>query len=158
MPQGHARLVEPFDLWLFGCMIPALWKGGAPERVAAAGIVVAALATKISVETTRTAYRTASPAVIFVDVMMAVFLVVLTLRANRFWPMVIAALQTCVVVAHVAKLANPELDPLAYYLILTKWSYVIALVPAIGAVRHQARLSKCRVDEPWHRSALNLAQ
>lgn len=153
MPQGHARLLEPFDLWLFVCMVPALWKGGAPERVAAAGIVVASLATKFAIETTHAAYRTANPVAIVVDLALAAFLVVLTLRANRFWPMLVAALQTCVVVAHVAKLANPELDPLAYYLILTKWSYAIALVPALGAVRHQLRLSKCSVDRPWRRSA-----
>jgi hypothetical protein len=143
------RGVELFDLWLFACMVPSLWKGGGPERIAALLVAVTALSTKLSVESLHLGYRSASPIVVAIDVVLAAALFLLALKANRMWTMLLASLQLCVVLAHVAKLAISQLDPLAYYIILTKWAYLIALMPVVGAVRHQLRMRAFLVDRSW---------
>jgi hypothetical protein len=143
------RVFQMFDLWLIVCMVPPLWKGGGPERIAAALIGVAAVATKLSVEGLHLSYRTASPIIVLLDIALAAALFGLALRANRMWTILLASLQLCVVMAHVAKLAITQLDPLAYYVILTKWAYLTAALPAVGAIRHQLRLRSFNVDQSW---------
>jgi len=143
------RAFEMFDLWVIVCMVPPLWKGGGPERIAAVLIGIAALATKLSVEGLQLSYRTASPVVVLLDIALAAALFGLALKANRMWTMLLASLQMCVVMAHVAKLAITQLDPLAYYVILTKWAYLTAALPVVGAIRHQLRLRSFKVDQSW---------
>lgn len=140
---------EMFDLWVIVCIVPPLWKGGGPERIAAVSIGIAALATKVSVEGFQLSYRTASPVVVLLDIALAAALICLAMKANRIWTMLLASLQMCVVLAHIAKLAITQLDPLAYYVILTKWAYVTAALPAVGAIRHQLRLRSFKVDQSW---------
>ncbi|WP_267386472.1 hypothetical protein [Sphingomonas sp. GC_Shp_3] len=143
------RSFEIFDFWLIACMVPPLWKGGGPERTAAVLIGIAVIVTKLAVEGMNLTYQTANPIVVLLDIALAAALFGLALKANRMWTMLLASLQLCVVMGHIAKLALTQLDPLAYYVILTKWAYLITALPAVGAIRHQLRLRSFKVDQSW---------
>jgi hypothetical protein len=147
--QTYMRGLELYDGWLLLCIVPALVKGGSPERAAAILILTAAWTTKLSVEGLHLDYRVASPLIIMIDVALAGVLYGLAMKANRVWTLLLASLQLFIVLAHVAKLIMPTLDPLAYYIILTKLAYPVAAIPAVGALRHQLRLRALKIDEPW---------
>jgi len=137
---------------LIACCGFAYLRGGAPERIGAAIMAIGSFLTVAALSTLAERYRSVELGVFLVDVATLFALLVLALRANRYWPLWVAALQLVATTAHAVKLVDPEVIRRAYAFALVFWSYPILLLIMLGTWRHQQRLAKFGVDRSWSSS------
>lgn len=83
------------------------------------------------------------------DVLLLVLLVVLALRANRLWTIVLAGLQLAAVFVHLAKILYPALPAFGYALFLQMWAWPMLLATGVGIRNHQRRLRQQGTDPDW---------
>lgn len=76
-------------------------------------------------------------------------LIIVALRADRGWPLLIAALQFDAVGAHLVKLVAPETIRVAYALLITVWSWPTQMLLAVGTWRHVRRVRREGNDRSW---------
>jgi len=88
-------------------------------------------------------------AIFVVDVAALGAFLILSLFADRFWPLWITGIHLVGVATHAAKLLDPMVVPWAYAVTQALWSYPILLLIVIGAVRHQKRLRRYGADNSW---------
>jgi hypothetical protein len=91
--------------------------------------------------------------VFLVDVAACVAFLILALRAERYWPLWVAALQCIGTAGHAAKLVDPNVIRLAYAFVLALWVYPMLLLVVVGTWNHQKRLTKNGVDKSWSTSS-----
>jgi hypothetical protein len=130
----------------------ALLKGGAPERIGSTIIAVGSILTLVAAISSATGYRAVEIGVFFVDVATLVAFLVLALRAERYWPIWIAALQLIGTAGHAVRLVDPTIIPRAYAFVTVFGSYPMLLLIVLGTYRHQQRLAKFGVDRSWSSS------
>lgn len=137
--------------WITACSYVAV-RGGAPERIAAGAIVLAILATTFLSFLLRPragAYGSMELGVAFTDVALFATLVALALSSARFWPMLMASMQGCGMMGHLAKPLAPDIIPKAYYVTVAFWAYPIILLLIVATWRHRVRLKRYGVDYAW---------
>jgi hypothetical protein len=106
------------------------WKwGGLDEKLAAAGFVVATLASNLA---NQSSYSHTETGVLLIDVALLVGLVVLALRSDRFWPMWAAAFQLVGTMVHVASMTETGDYAWAYAVGLIFWSYPVLIALGVG--------------------------
>jgi len=146
-----------FDaLLLFACGY-ALWRGGAPERVAGAAMALAYLATLASYGRLISRFAHVETGVLVVDLALLIVLVVVALKADRGWPMALAALQLDTVGVHVARLFDLGMIRITYALMLAMWSYPMLVLLIAGTWRHGRRCRRDGEDLAWYREELGQA-
>jgi hypothetical protein len=145
---------------LVACTTYALRRGGPPERI---GVTILAIGSVLTVTALWMSailhgrghiYRSVEIGVLIVDAMVLIGFLVLALRADRYWPMWIVALQILGMSGHLVKFADPAIIPRAYAFIVAIWSYPMIALLVIGTWRHQRRLSRFRADRSWSRFRL----
>ncbi|HEY0043539.1 MAG TPA: hypothetical protein VGB62_03210 [Allosphingosinicella sp.] len=141
--------VPVFFAMLALCCGYAWFKGGAPERAGAAIFALAALLSTAMVSGRPARFGSVELGVFAVDVAMLLALLVLALRAERFWPLWVTALQVIGTAGHTVKLADPRVFPLAYAIVLALWSYPMLILLAFGTWNHQRRLTRSGADKSW---------
>lgn len=141
--------VVVFNLMLTAVCGYALWRGGAPERIAALLFAGAAGLTYASMYSY--GFRAISEFYLLVDIGLLVAIGALSLWADRFWPIWVAALQLVVLAVHGVRAIHPDLLPFIYYVATAKLAYPMILLLAIGTLRHRARLSRWGSDLAWSR-------
>jgi hypothetical protein len=77
-------------------------------------------------------YASVELAILIIDAGMLLIFTGLALRTDRFWPLWVAALQVLAVLAHLAKLADPEMLRNGYGFVMAVWSYPQLLAIALG--------------------------
>lgn len=138
-----------FDALLAGCCGYALWRGGQPERVVGGAFTVAYVATLASYASLATRFYTVEQGILIVDGALLAVLAAVAIRADRFWPLVVAALQLDTVGAHLLKVADAEVIRVTYALMIAVWSYPMLILLAIGTWRHRRRLTRAGHDRDW---------
>jgi hypothetical protein len=138
-----------YNVLLVSCMLYALWKGGAPERMGAAILGLGTVLSRVFVSGRQTNYQSVETGILAIDILCLAAFVILALRAERFWPLWVAALMLLTVLAHVAKFVDPEMLLRAYAFLAIVWSYPAVLVMIVGTWRHQRRLSYFGDDRAW---------
>jgi hypothetical protein len=133
---------------LIACWIYALIAGGAPERIGSTAYALSVEATHLVLSTHSRWMRVESGEFI-VDAAVFIIFVLVALRANRFWPIWVSALLGLGVLAHVARLAGPDVVWYAYVVVLTIWSYPIVAIIAVGTFNHQRRMRRLGEDRSW---------
>lgn len=128
----------------------AFRRGGPPERTAASMLLFAAVAT-VAVRTDfPVRYSSVQTSVVVVDVMLLIGLVVLTLKADRRWPMLLTALHAVTVLGHLGKVLNPELLRLGYAVMIALPTLPGLAVLAMGTWRHRSRMRRYGIDPSWN--------
>ncbi|MBB4153548.1 hypothetical protein GGQ80_001450 [Sphingomonas jinjuensis] len=141
--------IPVFFAWMALCCGYAIWRGGAPERIAAGlqmGAYVLTLLLHYAIDAA--GYRSASVATAAIDVLLAA-LAMLGWRSTRFWPLWIAAWQLAAIVAHLAKTIDPAMLASGYAIQAQFWAYPMLAATAAGAWRHRQRLRQGRDDPSW---------
>jgi len=128
-----------FVALLAGSTAFALWKGGAPERLAAAFYWTAWLVTIFANPIGATRWQNIEIGYLLIDFMLLLALTWLAVKANRIWPMPAAALQLIIVLGHVAKMLDPRLLGSAYAIMSVFWPYLQLSILAIGTWLHWRR-------------------
>jgi len=138
-------------LWIVTCGYAAV-RGGAPERIAAAALVAAVILTvlfSLILHPVGGYYSSVEFGVAMTDVGLFLLIMLLALVSTRFWPMLMASMQGCGMLGHLAKPLGPDIIPKAYYATVAFWGYPILLILALGTWRHRQRLRRYGVDYAW---------
>lgn len=128
-------------LWL---LLAAYRYGGAVERAVA---LLFTVATALSLLARRvqqsTLYSQLDSVVAVLDVILLFCLAILAVRTRRWWLYAATALQTLTCLGHVAKLVDPRIAPIAYFMMLVSSSYPSLLLLTIGIWQHHREQARC---------------
>jgi len=142
-------------LWLGVCGY-AMWRGGQPERFVAALFLIAFVAGTF-INKVGYHWQGLQLGSFAIDVTMLALLLVIAFRANRFWPIGIAAMQLLQVMGHLLKLADPRMLPLLYWISSVMWAYPMLVLLWLGTIRHHNRVKKFGPERSWSGSSTPLA-
>ncbi|CAN5404316.1 hypothetical protein BH09PSE4_BH09PSE4_22250 [soil metagenome] len=135
---------------LIGCCLYSLFRGGAPERIGVGILFGAIVLSAFAPKSGPIRFQTFESGLFVVDSMMAAALILLSLRAQRYWPMWVAAIQIDVIATHLMML-SPSIMPWSYSMAMAFWSYPASILIAIGTWRHRQRLARYGEDPAWSR-------
>ena len=126
------------------------WTGGAPERWAAALLLLGLIGSaSVGVIHIQGAFHSIPVRLAMVDGALASALVFLALRANRVWLIPLAACQVAAVLGHIAKLAAPEMVPLGYAFLVSIWGWPMTALLVFGTWCQDKRVKARHLDRPW---------
>jgi hypothetical protein len=117
----------------------ALWQGDRDARIAAIVCLLATAATVLLLTPGSARYRVLEGGAMAVDLATLAAFVTLALHSRRFWPLWVAGLQLTASFAHMIRIADEALVPLAYAIAERFWSYPILIIIAVGTFRYQRR-------------------
>ncbi|MDF7774279.1 hypothetical protein P1X14_03375 [Sphingomonas sp. AOB5] len=124
-------------------------RGGAPERIATAIILGAVALTYVAAKQWRWAFTSRETGILAVDIVMLVAVVLLAMRADRYWPIWMAAFLGLGIELQFVMWAAPERH-VEIYRVLHFWNaYPTLLLLAIGTWRHRTRLAQNGADPSW---------
>lgn len=135
------------------CGLYVLLKGGAPEKVGATILAIGSVLSVAAVSSPAGRFGSVEVGVFLVDVATLLAFLVLALRAERYWPLCVTALQVIGTAGHAAKLLDPGVIRSAYAIVLSLWGYLMLLLLALGTWNHQRRLARHGVDKSWSTSS-----
>lgn len=116
-----------YGVLLWATTIYALRKGGLEERIAALGLFISSYLTWIVIRPFATRYSNLEIPVVSVDATLAVILLWLALRSDKFWPLWLVAMQTLATLAHFAPWV-PHIIPWGYGSAVAIWGYPMLIV------------------------------
>lgn len=128
-----------FAVLLFACFTYAFARGGRSERVAASALVAGSLLTLAVGSPLPVRFADVERSILLVDIGVLLAFAWVALRRDRIWIIWVLALQLLVVVAHLARLADPEMLRRGYGILLAGWSYPQLLLIALGTRNHWRR-------------------
>jgi cytochrome bd-type quinol oxidase subunit 2 len=127
----------------------ALLRGGAPERLTGAALLLAAIGTRLIMQQAEFNYLQLEAGVLAIDVALLCILAATAVLADRYWTFWLTALHALGTGAHVAKALDPSVLPTAYGILAAAWSYPMLLLLAVGTRRHRLRLDRSGGDLDW---------
>lgn len=133
----------------FLCCGYALWRGGGPERVMAAGFLAGCAGTLAFRSDIHIRFSTLDIGLCLVDVAFLIFAIAVVLCADRVWPIVFAGLHMSSVFGHFAKFLVPDTLRVTYVLMIVAASYPMLLLLVAGTWRHRRRLAAHGHDNDW---------
>ncbi len=146
MPSSAAyATVTVFFAVQFFVSIHAIRRGGGPERVAGAALLLAAVTSTAASLVRGLDFNHVAWALLTIDIGLLLALLILVLLADRFWPMWLAALQIVAIANHGVRAFDPDILNYAYWLVAGKIAYPMLFVLFAGTRRHERRVeSGCR--------------
>jgi hypothetical protein len=127
----------------------ALIKGGAPERTTAAIFIFMMVSDPFVHEFTPERYNALDPGHLIIDLIGWIAICAIAMRANRLWPLCVAALQTISVMSHLVRMIDYSIHPAAYAIMQVASSYPLLLTLSVGTYMHQKRMSMNGSDPAW---------
>ncbi len=127
---------------LFVSCLTAGILGGGPERIAAALLAIAGVISTLIAGSEASIFSQIEWGLFLVDSVLALFLVLLALATDRYWPMWLSALQIVSALMHPAFGLSVQKLPFAYAIATIIWSYPMMMILMIGTVRYRARESR----------------
>lgn len=104
-------------------------RGGADERATAAAFLIGWAANAILLDRSWPAVQTAG---LVIDFLFFLFLLAVSLRTTRFWPLVACGFQLLAVLTHAAKLVDRGVAQWAYITAGVIWTYLVLIAMAVG--------------------------
>ncbi|MGN6690926.1 MAG: hypothetical protein ACTHJU_08300 [Sphingopyxis sp.] len=141
--------IANFLILLLGTCGYALWRGGAPERIAAGAMLAATIASAVFRSDIDGRFIDLEVGLFLVDAILLAVLLAVMLRADRGWPILICALHLCTVGAHGVKLIDSEMIRVTYVVMVTAWSWPMVIALGVGTWRHRRRLLINGHDRDW---------
>jgi hypothetical protein len=142
-----------YDTLAIACWLYAMLRGGAPEKIGATIVLVGSGLTFAAVSAPAVRFGSVEIGIFLVDAAALIGFLVLALRAERLWPLWVAALQTIGTAGHAVKLVDPTVIRWAYAFVLAFWSYPMLALIVVGTWNHQKRLARNGVDKSWSSSS-----
>jgi len=128
----------------------AAWKGGAPERVMVGIALMMVTLDRLLLSQGSVEYHTLDWEYLALDLIGATATISLALFAHRFWPMVVAVLHILPLLAHLSRVLNVTMDPIAYLTMQVASSWLLPPILVLATWRHQQRLRRSGSDPSWH--------
>lgn len=136
------------------CCLYALVRGGPPERLGAAALIAAVVASHFVPASGPIRFQTIEYGTMAVDMTLLAVIVFIAVRAQRFWPMWMAAILLDTVLTHLLML-SPKLIPWSYSVMNAAWGYPLPIIIAVGTWRHQMRKRSHGDDPAWNRQLIS---
>jgi hypothetical protein len=133
---------------LLVCSGYAVARGGLPERLAVLILAGAIVASHFAPVAGQYRFQRMETGLLAVDFGMFLCTMLLSLKAQRYWPLWLSAVYLNIVVTHLLMLA-PSVMPWSYAVANAAWNYPAPLLIAIGAARHRQRLRRYGADPAW---------
>jgi len=130
------------------------WGGGSPERLAMLAWAIASILSTVAVVSGLGSYERLQSGVLVVDLVLLAFLVWLSIRSDRYWPLWMTGFHLLGVMTHLAKAMAPGLHPWAYAVGQAIGGYLIIATMVIGTRRHRKRLACHGADASWSSSSI----
>ena len=147
MPPLHQLVF--MTMWLASCSY-AGFRGGAPERLAAAAQFCAGVFTLLCGLLGHAITDLAvSIGVALTDFSLFVALTLIAIFSTRFWPILMASMTGCGLFGHFGRLIGPDILPDAYYATVAFWGYPTVILLVVATSRHRIRLKRYGVDYAW---------
>lgn len=124
-------------LALVVCCGVATWRGGWPERSAAAAMVLAWIATAVSQKNLQ--LWGPQTGVMIIDVLLLAVLLVIALRSDRWWPMWACGFHGLGVFLHIAVMIDADIWGRAYYVASAIFSYLTLIALLLGGLARPRR-------------------
>jgi hypothetical protein len=142
-----------YQALLITCCAYAFARGGAPERWAAAMMLLASLGSLASqAQLFSVSYHRVQVWVFVIDMLLLAGLFVLSVASTRFWPLWLAGLQLLAVAGHIIRALDEATLPRGYQFLISAGAYPMVLLVALGAWRHRQRLRLYGADRSWRDS------
>jgi len=137
-----------FNILLIATSGYAIIRGGAPEKIAGWPLIAAAALTVVT-GWHPAMFSHVETSLFLVDFVLLATLLVIALKADRFWPLVLAAIQLNSTAVHILKLFDADLIRVTYAVMVAMWSYPMQILLVIATMRHQRRLALFGEDRAW---------
>lgn len=139
---------------LFAIAFCAEFYAGKPEKIVARLMLAELLADLVKqVIVGSASFRTMNGFLFALELILLTSFVLVALRANRVWPLVVAGLQLLICLTHVARLLSPASANAQVYWALTSFpSYLICLILAAAISTHRARVRRYGMIPDWRSS------
>lgn len=138
-----------YSLLLVATVLYALWRGGAPERAVALLILIAVIASALSLNTTAKVFGSREVGVFAIDIALGAAVIVVALKAERFWPLWLSALLILSVLLELAIWYAPYYYRAIYLILHASSAYPTLMLLALGTMRHRHRLKRFGRDPAW---------
>lgn len=149
IPQAMVHMLIYLFALLIACGYAAA-RGGKPERIGAAIMLIGSLLTApagaINPQWLDTQY-----AIFAIDVAVLAAFLALALLSDRFWPLWVTGFHLVAVMIHLLTLTKAPFLPYAYALAQGFWAYPMLLALAIGAGSHWKEKSRAMARSNWLR-------
>jgi hypothetical protein len=130
----------------------AIARGGRPERHLAIAYWLDSVSTfAVMVGRANEVYLRPEWAVAAIDLLMLLYALSVTLRANRWWPIWFTAFHMIGLIAHVAKMVDTNIAPLGYRTVTAYVAYPLWILIIVGTIGHEIRLRRYGRDPDWKR-------
>ncbi len=136
------------------CCLYAFVRGGPPERWSAAALIAAVIVTPFVPPSGTIRFQTIEYGVMAVDASLLAAIVIIAIRAQRYWPMWMAAILLDTVATHLL-MFTPKLMPWSYAVMNAAWGYPLPIIIAVGTWRHQMRKRSYGDDPAWNRQLIS---
>lgn len=131
----------------------AFWKGGGPERAVAVSFWAASLLTLAVATTVNLRFQQVELGILAVDAILLLALLIIAVKANRRWTLLVATMQILIVMGHTAKAVHPNLARSAYVMVTESWPFLQLTVLMIGTEFHRQRRKRDGYVRSWSKSS-----
>lgn len=138
-----------FYALFFASVLFAFAKGGAPERIGAAGYLFLATLQVSSSFILPYFYTKVDGIGLLTDLAALLIFGAIALSAKRTWPLWAASLQLLAVSTHFSRWVDLQIDPYAYSLMKSMPTAFALVALALGTLLHQRRLKRYGSDPDW---------
>jgi hypothetical protein len=150
--RGHFVVIHvaAFHAAFFACAFYVWRAGGWPEKLAALAQAAALCITVLSgFGSVSGGFTRLVDWWALADSLLAAILILIALRANRLWPILLAGLQVSATFAHLTKAVFEQMPPTGYAIFVQMWSWPMLAVTTWGTRNHQRRLRKFGSEADW---------
>ncbi|WP_121116355.1 hypothetical protein [Croceibacterium ferulae] len=128
----------------------AVWRGGAPERIVGGLLLLVFVTDEIHSNLAgRVTFNKFETFLFLTDFTQLVVFTWLSIRANRLWPLVPAALKLVAVIGHMSALLLPFGRAKAYWTMVEVPAYFTIVALAVGLVAHWRRQRRIGPYPDW---------
>lgn len=140
--------VAIFSALLILASLFAMVRGGAPERIVGAALLLAFGASIGMQQPLASRFVAVEWGIFAADLLLLLVLLGVALHADRFWTLWLAAFHMLGTGGHLVRSLDHGIEPIAYAILLASWSYPMILLLVIGTARH-ARRCKLGHERDW---------
>ncbi|ABC64123.1 hypothetical protein [Erythrobacter litoralis] len=146
--QHEAMVLNVVTLLLF---LIAIWKGRGPELACASTLMAMIVLDRgyHAVLGPSPSYQAIDPWHLMLDTAGLFVFLIIALKANRFYPMVMAAAQLVAFTAHIVRMMVEPVSSLSYYLLYSMPFWFQLFVLAFGLGRHASRVTRIGSYRDW---------
>lgn len=132
-----------------GTSVYAILAGGAPERWAGVVMLTTLAAHPVLHLIVPVTFSAVDPVHLLIDLVRFVAFMAIARRANRFWVICFAAFQLLAIAAHLVKVMQWDVHPVAYQVGNVIWTYGMLALLILATRHHRRLLSRGVTRKSW---------